>query len=475
MEPQEPEATSGAPLSPEFAGSVFPHPTQTGRPAMSAWPPPPTLDPTGKAMHDAQVTDPQAPAAPRGALKRVLTRDVPKPPFAGKKLGRSEVERLLQIAADTGRRGRIDLRGADLRGADLTGLDLGGVMLGDDDPLANEEERREMAAHLDLALLGNANLNGAVAPGATFEGADLRGAHLHGANLSGASFVGARLQKADLGDARLTEAKLPDAHLSGAMLQGAVLVGAQMQRARLDGARLEGADFGLANLAGADLRQAYCDEQTYLGGSLLQGAAFDGLRLRDVDLTATDWSAVESLGEEREARQAPANLQATAFRLAARTYRRLGLALRMQGMSDDGQRLLARARRMEERALYAALRERWRERAIWPTMHAARRWSGAAIQGITSGYGAHPARAIGWALGVFVCGALLNIWLLPGHPNLSASLVISGANLFGHGYFALPGALSRPDWPSVIAISEAALGTLLFLLFALGLARKTIE
>ena len=51
----------------------------------------------------------------KNLLSRVLTRDIPKPAFAGRKLGRAEVERILAVAQDANKPGAIDLRGADLR------------------------------------------------------------------------------------------------------------------------------------------------------------------------------------------------------------------------------------------------------------------------------------------------------------------------------------------------------------------------
>ncbi len=473
MDQQEPTDAAGAPLSPEFAQSIFPHPTKPG----------PTL--TGSqvgsgdvlTMHpddlppiDLRLGDQPRTSPPPAALKRVLTRDIPVPPFAGKKLGRSQVEELLRVAADTGHPNQIDLRGTDLRGIDLTGMDLHGIRLGDDDPLASEEERRGLAAQLDQAQMGAVNLNGVIAPGVSFKGADLRGAHFHSAILGGANFEDARLLKADLGDARLTDANLQGAQLEGATLTGSVLVGAQMTQARMTGARLEGADLGLANLTDATLAYAYCNEQTFLGGAILQGVAIDGLHYRDVDLTATDWGEVRTLGEESMAAQAPLNHQAAEYRRASRAYRRLGLALRGQGLSSDGQRFLARAQRMEERAQSAVARSRWKERAYWSALPPAARWLGAAIQGVVVDHGAHPSWGLAWLACISFIGSIFNLITLPHHPSFGNAFLLSMANLLGRGYLMT----SQSGFPVLLGLVEALLGTIILALFILALARKTL-
>ncbi|HKD75790.1 MAG TPA: pentapeptide repeat-containing protein, partial [Ktedonobacterales bacterium] len=269
----------------------------------------------------------------KGLLGRAMTRDIPRPPFAGRKLGRGEVEQILAVTRETGRQGAIDLRGVDLRDADLSRLNLAGARLGDDDPLATDGERRDLAAQMDRANLAGTNLAGAIAPGVGFAEANLQAAQLVHANCAGARFAGASLAEANLTGAQLTDADLTGANLAGAQLAGAVLVGAHMQKTFLRGAHLESADLGLTNLMGADLRHAYCNDQTHLGGAYLRHVAIEGLHLRDLDLTAIDWSPVKRLGDELAADAEASNAQAPAYRAAARVYRRLGLALRGQGMS----------------------------------------------------------------------------------------------------------------------------------------------
>ncbi len=410
----------------------------------------------------------------RSAFKRAMTREPPPAPFAGKRLGRAEVERILAVAGETSHAHGVDLRGADLRGADLSHLNLANSRLGDDDPLASEGERASSAAKMEGAQLVGADLTGAVLAGVTLTGANLRAANLEAANLMGANLIGAYLDDALLVGAKLTEAVLVDAHCENTRFDDAILVGAKLMGANLHGAHLEGADLGLAQLDGADLRQAYCNEQTYLGGTLLQGALVAGLRLRDVDLTVVDWDHVRRFGEEREAQAALLPARAAAFRVAAHTYRRIGLALRGQGMTADGNRFTARSRYMEERAFWAEAASRWQARRLFPALRSAARWAMNALQGSVTAYGERPGRAILWMIGALLLFAVLFMLTMPGHPGLGPSLLLSGSALLGRGYATIPEAVVAPGWPSVLAVVEAGVGTTLEIIFAIALARKIL-
>jgi uncharacterized protein YjbI with pentapeptide repeats len=408
----------------------------------------------------------------KSALGRALSRTVPRPPFAGKRLGRAEVMQLLGVAADTNRPGQIDLRGADLREADLSGLDLAGARLGDDDPLATDADRHDFAAVLDRAVLVGTRLDRIIAPAVRFDEANLQGASLIEANLAGATLAGAHLAGARLSHAKLTNALLTGAVLTDAWLDGAGLVGVSLAGARLTGAHLESADLGLANLQGTDLRYAYCDEQTFVGGALLQGAWLEGVRWRDADLSAVDWGPVRTLGEEQTARAAPQAAQSTAWRLAARTYRRLGILVRTQGLTGAGNRFTARARHMERHALWSEMRDRWVGRRLWPATVSAARWLGALTQGLVTGYGEHPIWVAGWALLLTFLFSVLFALLTPG-LNFGAALLLSAGTLLGRGFTRLPGIFAAPGLVSFLAIAESAVGIVLEVLFALALARKT--
>jgi hypothetical protein len=147
--------------------------------------------------------------------------------------------------------------------------------------------------------------------------------------------------------------------------------------------------------------------------------------------------------------------------------------LRAQGMTNEGNRFTARARLMEERALRHAVTLRWQSRRMLPTLRALSRWSGSAVQGMATGYGEHPVRAITWGVGTLAFFALLFTLVTPGSLNPGTALVVSGGALLGRGYVTAPQLLIAPGWPAALALVEAAIGTTLELLFVLALARKT--
>ena len=98
-----------------------------------------------------------------------------------------------------------DLSGADLSDADLLGANLWGADLSD-------------AKLLEAGLYG-----------VTFWFANLSGADLSLADLYDANLLGTNLSGADLSDADLSDAYLSGANLSGAKLEGTLLIGAQLE------------------------------------------------------------------------------------------------------------------------------------------------------------------------------------------------------------------------------------------------------
>jgi hypothetical protein len=155
-----------------------------------------------------------------------------KPPHAGQRLTREDVERLID---EHGGPEGLDLREANLLQADLTWLNLRGTIL----ELANLE-----AGHLSDANLQEANLSRAQLQGANLSLANLEGANLIVANLQGANLLWASLQGADLWGANLQRASLSAANLQGADLQAANLQRARLADAKLRDANLEGANWG---------------------------------------------------------------------------------------------------------------------------------------------------------------------------------------------------------------------------------------
>jgi uncharacterized protein YjbI with pentapeptide repeats len=128
----------------------------------------------------------------------------------------------------------------------------------------NEWRRKNPNVRPDLtgAKLIEARLNGANFSRAMLEVADLHCAVLEVANLSGANLAGADLSRANLAGADLSEASLTAAHLDDANLSGAILIrtnfhGANLSGASLTSAHLDDANLVQANMAGANLGEAF--------------------------------------------------------------------------------------------------------------------------------------------------------------------------------------------------------------------------
>ena len=119
--------------------------------------------------------------------------------------------------------------------------------------------------------------------GAHLPGIDLAGERLAGLQGYLANLYGADLREANLGGANLREADLREANLGGANLREADLREANLGGANLQEASLYRANLRGANLGGANLREADL-RGANLGGANLREADLGGANLRGADL-----------------------------------------------------------------------------------------------------------------------------------------------------------------------------------------------
>jgi hypothetical protein len=96
---------------------------------------------------------------------------------------------------------------------------------------------------------------------------------------------------------------------------------------------------------------------------------------------------------------------------------------------------------------------------------------------LVAGYGEHPARVLGWMVGVVGCFTVL--YVLTGnsesHPfTLSSALVFSMSSLLGRGYALILPFSSLAEPVSILSAIEAAIGLLLEVLFVAALTRRVI-
>src|SRR5216683_1553086 len=264
------------------------------------------------------------------AERQSITPDIEQGiyPFKDIKLSRADVEWLLATHengkgpidwSDESQKERqgLDMRGVDLSYVDLSRLPLSRMRGGLPEALRTNTtlEQRDAAsvhlvkanlreAHLEMVVLGRAHLEGADLRGAFLENAYLRVAHLEGADLSRAYLEGA-----DLSRTHLESAYLRGAHLEGAKLTEAHLEGASLRETYLGGKRIQvGSDKRSVVLKPADMRGAYFDNATNLEGTRLGDEKHGFISLADarwdsINLAVVDWTQVNMLGDEYQARQ----------------------------------------------------------------------------------------------------------------------------------------------------------------------------
>src|SRR5258708_8791302 len=397
-------------------------------------------------------TEPEISPARRAELgeRRTLVPDVEKGiyPFKGMKLDRADVEWLLATheggpvnwsnEKEREREG-LDVRGADLQQADLHQLPLtrlrGGLTF-DEWGKAPEEQR-----NLAVVLMRGTNLSGA-----QLQGANVRRAQLEEANLRWAQLQGAILYRA----------YLKGAHLRGAQLEGADLSEAQLEGADLSGAQLKGAILSGAQLKGAILRNVILGDKQRIGPRLAD------LQWGDNNLAVVDWSQVDVLGDEREARQKKTPdgkkkekaERLSEYQAAVRVNRQLAVALQSQGLSEEAARFAYRAQRLQR----IVLRRQWRQWKIGSYL-----FSG--FLDLIAGYGYRPGRTVLWYL--FVIVGFAAAYFAFGHlPPFPDALVFSLMSFHGRGFFpSLSSETSLHNQVVEIAAMEAVLGLLIEISF----------
>jgi len=280
-----------------------------------------------------------------------------------------------------------------------------------------------------------AGLQKAVLTRTRLQEANLNMAQLQQASLRGAELQGADLRRAQLQQASLPRAQLQGANLSMAHLNGAHLKDAQLNGANLSEAQLAGTDLSGAQLENADLRAASIDRTTRLTNAILTCALLDQVILDNPNLTVVDWDRVLVLGDELEADQklrVPNALElkkddpiveqvrlalmqnwaakrTMRYAAAARAYRRLMIALQVQGLGDVAARYAYRAQVMQRKRRF--YERRWGA------------WVGSLFLALLAGYGYRLWRILAaYAIVVTLFAVLYSIPGLARH-GLSADLV----------------------------------------------------
>jgi uncharacterized protein YjbI with pentapeptide repeats len=351
-------------------------------------------------------------------------------------------------------------------------------------------------AHLEKAAFSRANmeaakLNGTHAVKASFFEANLRHAHLSQAYLEGADLGWSNLQKAFLDQTHLEEVDLNYAHLEGAVLVESHLAGAHLSGAHLEGANLIGARFNGKSLPmehlkrvrqwvqefpetlpPADLHEAFFDattlfEKVHLGDKTFGTVSLVDVRWGDANLAAIDWTAIQMLGDESQARQGKTSdgqkktkkTQIEEYETATRANRQLAIALENQGLNEDAKRFALRACNLQRR-LY------WKRRNFW-------RWFGSAMLALLAGYGYQMWRIlVVYLFVVLLCATAYFVLGLYYEPHLSfLEAVLTSITAFHGRVFSEP--FAQPGEPQLwVTAFEAVAGLVIEGVFIAMLTQK---
>jgi uncharacterized protein YjbI with pentapeptide repeats len=341
------------------------------------------------------------------------------------------------------KRNGLDLRGADLRKVDLHDLPLKGVDLynahleGTDLREVHLERANLSAAYLHDAFLYNAHLEDAYLSEAQLNGADLRAAYLEGADLSEAC-----LESADLSEAHLERTNLKGASLERTNLRAAHLEGTDLSGAHLEGSNLSGAFFtSVTNLKGV-----------HFGNEKSGFVLLAGVRWSDVDLSVVDWSQMNILGDEYQARRREkengeakdSTTRLEEYRTAVRANRQLAVALQGQGLNEEAARFAYRAQRLQRVVLR-------RQRKLGQYLFSL-------FLDLLVGYGYRPGRTLFWYLAIIFGFAIA--YLEIGHLSPLEALIFSMTSFHGRGFFPA-NTLLLSDARVIFAAFEAVIGLLI--------------
>lgn len=141
---------------------------------------------------------------------------------------------------------------------------------------------------------------------------------------------------------------MKDAYLRRTHLQGARFRCADLVKANLRGTHLEGADLNGVQLRNAQLAYIKLADEKQVGPRLAD-AHWD-----DTNLAVVEWSQIEVLGDEYEARQRYRNgevkdkaTQLRHYERAVRANRQLAVAFENLGLNEEAARFAYRAQKLQ--------------------------------------------------------------------------------------------------------------------------------
>ncbi len=375
-------------------------------------------------------------------------------PFKDIVLDRADIEWLLANHNDERRfagqsyqllqkRNGLDLRGADLRKADLHDLPLKGVDLYN----AHLEETDLREVHLERA-----NLSAAYLQDAYLYNAHLEDAYLSEAQLNRADLRAAHLEGADLSEACLESADLSEAHLERTNLKGASLERTNLRAAHLEGTDLSGAHLEGSNLSGAFFTSVTNLKGVHFGNEKSGFVLLAGVRWSDVDLSVVDWTQMNILGDEYQARRREkengeakdSTTRLEEYRTAVRANRQLAVALQGEGLNEEAARFAYRAQRLQ--------------RVVLRRQSKLGQYLFSLFLDLLVGYGYRPGRTVSWYLAIIFGFAI--VYLQFGHLPPLEAFIFSMTSFHGRGFFPA-NTLLLNDARVIFAAFEAVIGLLI--------------
>src|SRR6266702_3980089 len=293
------------------------------------------------------------------------------------------------------------------------------------------------AAYLHDAYLYNAHLEDAYLSEAQLNRADLRAAHLEGADLSEAC-----LESADLSEAHLELTNLKGASLERTNLRAAHLEGTDLSGAHLEGSNLSGAFFtSVTNLKGV-----------HFGNEKSGFVLLAGVRWSDVDLSVVDWTQMNILGDEYQARRREkenggakdSTMRLEEYRTAVRANRQLAVALQGEGLNEEAARYAYRAQRLQ--------------RVVLRRQSKLGQYLFSLFLDLLVGYGYRPGRTVSWYLAIIFGFAI--VYLQFGHLPPLEAFIFSMTSFHGRGFFPA-NTLLLNDARVIFAAFEAVIGLLI--------------
>jgi len=177
-----------------------------------------------------------------------------------------------------------------------------------------------------------------------------------------------------------------------------------------------------------------------------------GVRWSDVDLSVVDWTQMNILGDEYQARRREkengeakdSTTRLEEYRTAVRANRQLAVALQGEGLNEEAARFAYRAQRLQ--------------RVVLRRQSKLGQYLFSLFLDLLVGYGYRPGRTVSWYLAIIFGFAI--VYLQFGHLPPLEAFIFSMTSFHGRGFFPA-NTLLLNDARVIFAAFEAVIGLLI--------------